>query len=278
MLNKNRPKGARAAPPQKGETMNLPLMLNVRLNSEFQPQKNQMKHMNTKYAALLASLIALASLSASAGTTTVYSNTDFSSMASANGTYVPGSPGYEALSFSPSTGANTVDAVVGVRGPLGTLSQLSMSFTYTNYVSASGAPFAAFGVSVDGVWGSGSAYEYDIISDQGNVLTDSTLVHVWDYTLNGGAGGDVAGLSGVTLATVLGTPDTYNHVDYGALEVMRGYAYIGDEGASSGSVDIESITIGNSAPDGAPTLLLLGIGLAGLGVLSLRRNRPQAVK
>ncbi|MGD1032777.1 MAG: hypothetical protein ABSA05_16735, partial [Opitutaceae bacterium] len=63
--------------------------------------------MNTKYAALLLSFTALGLLSARADTTTVYSNTDFSTMASYDGTYVPGSPGYEDLSFA----SPDVDAV-----------------------------------------------------------------------------------------------------------------------------------------------------------------------
>jgi hypothetical protein len=155
-----------------------------------------------------------------------------------------------------------------------------MSFVYSDYVSASGtAPFAAFGVSLNGTWGSGGQ-EFDIISDQGNVLTGTTLVHVWDFTLDSGNGADVLGLSDVTLDYVLSQPVGYGDtgVDFGDLEVMRAYAYIGDEGASSGSADIESITIGSSVPDGASTVLLLGFGLAGLGVLSLRKNRLSAAK
>ena len=216
--------------------------------------------MNTK---LWIGLIALATLSASAGTT-VYSDTDFGSMASYNGTYVPGSPGYEHLSYS-SAGD---DAVVGVVGPLGTLDNLSMSFTYANLTSSGNdVPFAAFGVSVDGLWGGASAYRYDIISEELNQqLNGTSLVHVWDWTLNGGAGGDVAGLSNVTLDYVLGQADSYNGVAYGDLEVMRAYAYIGDEGASSGSADITSITV-TSVPDGGMTVTLLGGALMSLAAL-----------
>ena len=102
----------------------------------------------------------------------------------------------------------------------------------------------------------------DIISDDGNQLTGTSLVHVWDYSLNGGAGGDVTGLSGVTLNSILGVDNSYNGVPFGALEVMRAYAYIGDTGApSSGSVDIDSITITTVPEPTTMTLLLLPFSL-----------------
>jgi hypothetical protein len=120
--------------------------------------------MKAKNSALLAGLIALGAWSASAQTTTIYSGSDFSTMAAYNGIYVPGSPGYEALSYA----SPDVDAVVGVRGPLGALDQLTMSFDYSNLSGGSGnAPFAAFGVSLDGTWGTGGQ-EFDIISEDGH--------------------------------------------------------------------------------------------------------------
>jgi hypothetical protein len=202
---------------------------------------------------LIFSISLAAAVSASASVTT-YSDTDFSTMASSDGTYMPGSPGYELLSYS----SPDVDAVVGVRGPLGTLDNLNMSFQYSGLTGGVGnAPFAAFGVSVNGTWGAG-AQEYDVISEDGNQLIGTSLVHVWDFSLNGGAGGDVPGLSGVTLDSVLGTGDSYNGVAYGDLEVMRAYAYIGDEGASSGSVDINSITV-SSVPE--PSSIIAGVAM-----------------
>ena len=220
--------------------------------------------------AIAVSLTAAMSASASV---TVYSDTDFSSMVSYNGTYVSGSPGYEHLAYS-----GVDDAVVGVVGPLGALDNLSMSFQYSNPIGTGNAPFAAFGVSVDGNWGAGSAYEYEIISMDGNQLNGTSRVHVWDFNLNGGQGGDVAGLGqsdNVTLDDVLGIDNSYNGVAFGDLEVMRAYAYIGDTGgSSSGSVDINSITI-TSVPESttmiAGALLLLPFGASTLRIL--RKSR-----
>jgi len=164
--------------------------------------------------------------------------------------------------------ANPVDddAVVGVKGPLGTLKTHNMSFAYSNPVGTGNAPFAAFGISDNSTWAADN-HRLNVISENGNLLIGTSLVHVWDWNLNGGAGGDVTGLSGVTLNSILAT--------YGTWEVMRAYAYIGDTGGpSSGSVDINSITV---SPVPEPTtmiagaLLLLPIGLSTLR--KFRKNR-----
>ena len=203
-----------------------------------------------------------AAMSASA---TIYSNTDFGSMASYNGTYVPGSPGYEHLSYASTDVPN--DAVVGVRGPLGLLSTLNMSFTFSSPIGTGDAPFAAFGISDNSTWLADN-HRLNVISENGNQLIGTSLVHVWDWTLNGGLGGDV--VSGVTLNSILAT--------YGTWEVMRAYAYIGDTGGpSSGSVDINSITVSDVSPVPEPTtmiagaLLLLPFGATTLRML--RKNR-----
>jgi hypothetical protein len=229
---------------------------------EGQNRKIKMKMRKLQLAILAVGLAGAMSASA-----TVYSDTDFSTMASYNGTYVPGSPGYEALAY---TGND--DAVVGVIGPLGTLNSLSMSFQYSSPIGTGNAPFAAFGISDNSTWVPGPD-QLNVISENGNQLIGTSLVHVWDWTLNGGAGGDVAGMSGVTLNSILAT--------YGTWEVMRAYAYVGDEGASSGSVDINSITIGSyvaSAPDVASTALLLGLAFVGLAAFGFRKNRLQMAK
>lgn len=176
---------------------------------------------------------------------TIYWDTDFSTMASANGTYVAGSPGYMHLAY---TTPAAKDAVVGVRGPLGLLNNLSMSFVFSNPVDTGNAPYAAFGISDNSTW-SADTHRLNVISMNGNQLNGTSIVHVWDWLLNDGAGGDVAGLGqsdSRTLNSILAT--------YGTWEVMRAYAYIGNTGGeSSGSVDINSITI---VPE--PTTMIAG--------------------
>ncbi len=191
---------------------------------------------------------------------TIYSDTDFSSMGYYNGAYVAGSPGYAALAY-----AGDDDAVVGVKGPLGTLNSLNMSFVFSNPIGTGNAPFAAFGISDNSTWAADN-HRLDVISMNGNQLIGTSLVHVWDFLSNSDVSGFGQG-DGVTLDDVLAT--------YGTWEVMRAYAYIGDTGGpSSGSVDINSITV-TSVPE--PTTLLAGALLLlpfGAGTLRiLRRTR-----
>jgi hypothetical protein len=226
------------------------------------PNKKENMKIRKLQLAILAAGLAVA-MSASA---TIYSDTAFSTMSSYNGTYVPGSPGYEHLAYT----SAAADAVVGVVGPLGTLNSLSMSFVFSNPVGTGNAPFAAFGISDNSTWVAGSD-RLDVISENGNLLIGTSLVHVWDWNLNSGAGGDVAGMSGVTLNSILAT--------YGTWEVMRAYAYIGDTGGSSdGSVDINSITVGAyvaAVPEPttiiAGAMLLLPFGASTLRIL--RKSR-----
>jgi hypothetical protein len=219
-----------------------------------------------KSLTLFTSLAVLGFLPWSASATT-YSDTDFNAMGSYNGTYVSGSPGYEQLSYVSTDDPN--DAVVGVKGPLGTLSSLNMSFVFSTPSGTGTAPFAAFGISDNSTWVAGPD-RLNVISMNGNQLIGTSLVHVWDWNLNA----DVAGYGqsdNRTLNSILAT--------YGTWEVMRAYAYIGDTGEpSSGSVDINSITVTSSVPDGISTLPLLGLGLGSLLILGYRRNRLAMAK
>jgi hypothetical protein len=189
-----------------------------------------------------------------------------------NGTYSPSSGGVMQLSYGSIAAPVDDDAVVGMKGPLGTLGSLNMSFNYSNPVGTGAAPFAAFGVSTDNTWG--GANNFNIISLNGNQLTGTSLVHVWDWNLNGGAGGDVAGLNGVTLNSILGVNNSFNGVAFGNLQVMRAYAYIGDTGGPSyGSVDINSITVTAVPEPETYAMLLAGLGLVGAFVRR-RKNTP----
>jgi hypothetical protein len=173
--------------------------------------------------AIVFAIFLAAAMSASAQVT--ISGSDFNNPAlvsSYNGTYVAGLPGYMHLAY-----AGNDDAVVGIRGPLGTLNNLSMSFDFSNPIGAGNAPVAAFGISDNSTW-TADNHRLNVISMDGNQLNGTSLVHVWDFTLNGGDGGDLAGLGQsdhVTLNSILAT--------YGTWQVMRAYAYIGDTGGPS---------------------------------------------
>lgn len=206
--------------------------------------------------AILAAGLAGA-MSASA---TIYSDTAFGTMSSYNGTYVPGSPGYEHLAYA----SPGVDAVVGVKGPLGTLNSLSMSFQYSNLTSSGNdVPFAAFGISPDGTWG-GPSTTYLIISLEGNQLNGATTVHVWD---NSTGAEYLPSLWGQTLNSILGVNG------FGNMQVMRAYAYVGDEGAASGSVDINSITVGAYEVPEPTTMVAGALLLLPFGASTIRRMR-----
>ena len=207
----------------------------------------------------------VAAMSASASIT--ISDTDFGNstlVGAANGTYVPGSPGYMHLAY---TGPDD-NAVVGAKGPFGTLNNLNMSFDYSNLIGDNGnGPYANFGVSANSLW-NGSAQEFMVIALSGNQLNGATPIHVWNVT----AGANYAPVVwGSTLASILGT--TYNGIDtFGNMQVMRAYADFGaatGSGAVVGSVDINSITV-TPVPEPA-TIGLVAIGL--LGALTIRGRK-----
>ena len=209
-----------------------------------------------------------AAMSASA-TIYTFSGADFNNSAlvgSYNGTYVATPSGHMNLAYTDPTD----DAVVGAKGPFGTLNNLSMSFDYSNLVGGNGnQPYAAFGLSVDGTWG-GSSQEYLVIALSGNQLNDTTGIHVFDLTHNADAGITW----GSTMASILAVTDLYSGgLAFGDMQVMRAYAYIGDwPGVGNVSVDINSITV-TSVPE--PTMLTMiagGVLLFGLSRITRRKS------
>lgn len=190
-----------------------------------------------------------------------------------NGTYnanVGG--GFMQLSYGIPTAVDD-DAAVGFIGTFGKLSGLNMSFTSSDGVGTGNAPFAAFGGSVDNIWG-GSAQRFEIIADSGNTLTGTSLVHVWNVTTNTNVNG--LGLAdNVTLNYVLSQSTGYNNVTFGNLDVMRAYAMIGDTNSlSSGSVKINSITVTPVPEPETFAMLLSGLGM--MGFIGRRRSLKAA--
>jgi hypothetical protein len=202
-----------------------------------------------------------AAVSASAVTIT---GSDFSNGAlvgTYNGTYVSSPSGHMNLAYTDPTD----DAVVGAKGPFGALTNLSMSFTYSNFVGTNGfGPYAAFGVSDNGLW-NGSGNEYLIIALSGNQLNGATTVHVFDEQTNAEYS---PSLWGSTLDSILGTVPSESTSAFGDMTVMRAYAYIGDwPGVGDVSVDINSITV---VPEPS-TISLLVLAMGGLALLRKRK-------
>jgi len=172
-----------------------------------------------------------------------------------NGTYVSTPSGHEHLAYTDPTD----DAVVGAKGPFGKLSTHNMSFEYSNLIGGGGnTPYAAFGVSVNGLW-DGSGQEFLIIATSGNQINGATGIHVYDLT----ADQNYAPVTwGSTLGSILS--DTFGGVAFGDMQTVRAYAYIGDwPGVGNVSVDIDSITV-STVPEPTTTisgaLLLLPFG------------------
>jgi hypothetical protein len=180
-----------------------------------------------------------------------------------NGTYVSSPSGHENLAYTDPTD----DAVVGAKGPFGVLTNLSMSFTYSNFVGTNGfGPYAAFGISDNGLW-NGSGNEYLIIALSGNQINGSTPIHVFDEQTDAEYS---PSLWGSTLDSILGTVPSESSDAFGDMQVMRAYAYIGDwPGIGNVSVDINSITV---APVPEPTTIsLLVLAVGGLALLRKRK-------
>ena len=257
--------------------MNLPLMLNVRLNSGFQPKKNQTKHMSTKYAALLISLTALGALSASASQVTIsgtaLSGLYYAANTPADAQYVPANspaPAYAQLYTADLSTAGTADSpTLFFNAPDAGLSSLG---TVGNFVGSYDL-YQGIGSNITywTLWALDPSNQYiEIYGFGGTTINGSSAIHAFDPSWN------PLGTWGETLSQ-LGAM-TYDGATIGSMTVKWAGIEIGDGGSGPGTADIDSITVGSASPDGGSTLLLLGIGLAGLGVLSLRRNRLQSAK
>lgn len=229
----------------------------------------QIKKKNMKTTLLSIFTITLtAALTAHAAIYT-YSGSDFNNSAlvgAYNGTYVATPAGHMNLAYVDATD----DAVVGAKGPFGTLNNLSMSFDYSNLIGGNGnQPFAAFGISVDGTWG-GSSQEYLVIAMSGNQLDGTTPIHVYDAT----HGADAGIAWGSTMTSILGLTDTYSGgLAFGDMQVMRAYAYIGDwPGIGNVSVDINSITVTAVPEPAIPAMIAGGIFLFVLARGAVRKT------
>lgn len=241
--------------------------------------------MNTKYLALLASLIALASLSASAGTVT-YSGTALAGLTytypygpPTDAQYVPAAaptPALAALYTSDSGDLVTSgdDPAVFIQGPLGTLGGFSASYgLYGTPTGPTGtSPYWILWANAPG--DNNPNDEIAVIGMGGATLGSTDAIHVWDpNSILGSYWGDT--LSQLDATVVDGTTFGNFDVDWAGVEIGN---WDNGDAIISASANFDSLTINSSAPDGAPTLLLLGLGLAGLGVLGLRRNRLQLTK
>ena len=219
-----------------------------------------------KLSIALFAISLAAAISASASVT--ISGSDFSNSALAgayNGTYVATPSGHMNLAYTDPAD----DAVVGAKGPFGTLSNLSMSFAYSNLTGGNGnLPYAAFGLSLNGLW-NGSAQEFLVISSSADQqLNGSTPIHVYDLTA---AGNYAPVVWGSTMSSILG--DTFSGVAFGDMQVLRAYAYIGDwPGVGNVSADINSITV-TSVPEPTTITLIVGALLLLPFTLRLRKTR-----
>jgi hypothetical protein len=231
--------------------------------------------MKTKNTALLISLLALGSLSASAQTVT-FSGSELSDLRyKPDASYVAGTPDLAVLS-TPDAGEAGVSPTVYVNAitgnapgftSLGTLSTLSASYDlYSGSLPDGTTPYFSTYV-IDPIT---SGY-IDILSLAGTPLNGSSTIHVV-YANDPGA---------LTSATYWG--DTLSELDstaygsttFGQMTVYEVGVEIGDWNISdsdSATANIDSITVSNGVPDPS-TLPLVGIGLGVLAGLRRRLNR-----
>ena len=215
---------------------------------------------------MIATCVVSLAAAVNAGAVTI-SGSDFSNGAlvgAYNGTYVSTPSGHMTLAYTDPTD----DAVVGAKGPFGTINgnNLSMSFTYSNLSGGGGnTPYAAFGLSDNGLW-NGSGNEFLVISlSADQQLNGATTVHVFDEQTQAEYSPT---LWGSTLSSILSVTPSDSAVAFGDMQVMRAYAYIGSwPGVGNVSADINSITV---VPEPA-TISLLAMAVGGLVLIRKRK-------
>ena len=184
------------------------------------------------------------------------SNVVYGASGTGSASYNAAAPGYASLATGSSGDLNLNDAVVGLKGPLGTLSNLSMSFTVLDQSGVSNQPYAAFGLDA---YGDGSHTLLVISLDSTPDLNGSTSIHVFDLTTQAEAANTTWG---ETLAQLYG--QTYsNGTSYGDMTVQRAYVYIGDwdttgaKTADIGSITITAVPLPSAAKTGLATLAVI---------------------
>ncbi len=221
--------------------------------------------MKVNNTALLMSLIALASLSASAGVTT-FSGTALNDLVyvgnPGDAQYVPGTPDVAQL-YTADLSVNGDSPAVFDLSPVGTLGDL-----FGNFRTATGTtvqPYWAIWVSPAGNT-SGFAGDLEIYTLGGSRLNGSSTIHAFGPGWSD-LGGTPDGYWGDTLAQL--DAATYDGQPIGDMTLAAIGLEIGDGGSGAGTANIKSMTVG-SCPDFASTMSLLGIGFGAL--VGLRRR------
>ena len=218
--------------------------------------------MNTKHAALLISLTALGSLTASAEQFS-YSGSDLNDLAYAgapgDAQFVLGTPDVAQLYTADLSINGDSPAVYAYFSPGITLDSLS-----ANYDLAAGSTVDPYWV----LWMTDDpSYTLPIVSTYGGSLDGSSLIHTGDL-VNGS----------ITLSALDTDIDPNSGLAYGGETVAWVGLEIGDGGNGVGTANIQSITIDGAVPENASTILLLGCGLVGLGLMSQRKSLLRASK
>jgi hypothetical protein len=221
--------------------------------------------MKAKNTALLMSLIAMASLSASAGST-IFSGAALGGLTyvgdPGDAQFVAGTPDVAQL-YTPDLSVNGDSPAVFDLSPTGTLDEL-----FGNYRTTTGTtvqPYWAIWVSPAGNT-SGYAGDLEIYTLGGSRLNSSSTIHAFGPGWSD-LGGTPDGYWGDTLLQLDAV--TYNGQPIGDMTLDAIGLEIGDGGSGAGTANINGMMVG-SCPDAASTMSLLGIGFGAF--VGLRRR------